>query len=49
MEERIDRLMAEKQQLADDILVGGDEVNLTKLSDDALVDLVRLDVTRAAL
>ena len=49
VEERIDRLMAEKQQLADDILVGGDEVNLTELSDDALVDLVRLDVTRATL
>ena len=49
VEERIDRLMAEKQQLADDILAGGDEVNLTELSDEALLDLVRLDITRAAI
>ena len=49
VEERIDRLMTEKQQLADDILAGEDEVNLTELSDDALLDLVRLDITRAAI
>ena len=33
--------------LADDILSGDGEVNLTELSDEALIDLVRLDVTRA--
>ena len=49
VEERTDRLMTEKQQLADDILSGDDEVNLTELSDDALLDLVRLDITRAAI
>ena len=49
VEERIDRLMAGKQQLADDILVGDDEINLTELSDDALLDLVHLDITRAAI
>ena len=49
VEERIDRLMAEKQQLADDILAGEGEVNLTELSDEALLDLVRLDITRAAV
>ena len=49
VEERIDRLMTEKQQLADDILAADDEVNLTELSDDALLDLVRLDITRAAI
>ena len=49
VEERIDRLMAEKQQLADDILAGDDEINLTELSDDAFLDLVRLDITRAAI
>ena len=47
VEERIDRMIAEKQKMADDVLTGGGEVNLTELSDDALVDLVRLDVTRA--
>jgi SNF2 family DNA or RNA helicase len=49
VEERIDRMIAEKQQLADDILVGDSEVNLTELSDDDLLDLVRLDITRAAV
>ena len=49
VEERIDEMIAEKQKLADDILAGDGEVNLTDLSDEALMDLVRLDVTRAAL
>ena len=49
VEERIDRMIAEKQKLADDILAGGGEVNLTELSDEALIELVRLDVARAAL
>ena len=41
-------MIAEKRKLADDILAGDAEVNLTELSDEALMDLVRLDVTRAA-
>ena len=49
VEERIDEMIAQKQKLADDILSGDGEVNLTELSDEALMDLVRLDVTRAAL
>ena len=47
MEERIDDLIAQKQQLADEILVGQSEVKLTELSDDDLMALVRLDVSRA--
>ena len=47
IEEKIDRMIAEKRQLADDLLDGEQEVNLTELSDDELIDLVRLDVTRA--
>ena len=47
IEERIDRMIAEKRKLADDLLDGDGEVNLTELSDDELIDLVRLDVTRA--
>ena len=47
IEEKIDRMIAEKRQLADDLLDGGGEINVTELSDDALIDLVRLDVTRA--
>ena len=49
IEERIDRMIAEKRQLADDLLDGDSEINLTELSDDELLDLVRLDVTRAKL
>ena len=40
-------MIAEKRQLADDLLDGDSEINLTELSDDELLDLVRLDVTRA--
>ena len=51
VEERIDAMIKEKRQLADDLLVGDEEgeVNLTELPDDELLRLVRLDVTRAAL
>jgi superfamily II DNA or RNA helicase len=47
IEERIDALLAEKRQFADDILSSDGEVNLTELPDDELLQLVRLDVTRA--
>ena len=47
IEERIDRMIADKRQLADDLLDGDGEVRLTELSDDELIDLVRLDLTRA--
>ena len=47
IEERIDRMIADKRRLADDLLDGDGEVRLTELSDDELVALVRLDVTRA--
>ena len=48
IEERIDRMIAEKQALADDVLAGDGEIDLIELSDEALLDLVRLDVTRAS-
>ena len=47
IEEKIDAMIAEKRRLADDLLDGEGEMNLTELSDDELIDLVRLDVTRA--
>jgi non-specific serine/threonine protein kinase len=49
IEERIDALIAEKRKLADDLLAGDGEVNLTELNDDELIRLVQLDVTRAAV
>ena len=47
IEERIDRMIEEKKALAADLLDGGREIDVTELSDDELIDLVRLDVTRA--
>lgn len=44
IEERIDALIRSKQQLAQDVLEGGAEINLTELSDAELLDLVRLDI-----
>ena len=49
VEERIDEMIAEKRKLADDIPASDGELNLTELSDEALMNLVRLDVTHAAL
>ncbi len=47
IEEKIDQMIAEKKALAADLLDGDREIDLTELSDDELIDLVRLDVTRA--
>jgi non-specific serine/threonine protein kinase len=49
IEERIDALIADKRKLADDILGSGDELRLTELADEQLLDLVRLDVKRALI
>ena len=49
IEERIDAMLVEKRQFADDILSSDSEVNLTELPDEELLRLVRLDVTRATL
>jgi superfamily II DNA or RNA helicase len=47
IEERIDALLAEKRQFAEEMLSSDGEVNLTELPDNELLQLVRLDVTRA--
>ena len=49
VEERIDAMIADKRQLAQDVLGGEGEISLTELPDDELLDLVRLDVTSATL
>ncbi len=50
VEEKIDLMIAEKRQLATELLTGGGgEVDLTALNDNELMDLVRLDIRRAAL
>ncbi|MFP4499890.1 MAG: DEAD/DEAH box helicase [Candidatus Hydrogenedentota bacterium] len=49
IEERIDALIAEKRQLANELLAGENEVNLTELPDEELLEMVRLDVNRTAV
>ena len=46
LEERIDQLIAEKNQLATDVLEGGGEKLLTEMSDAELISMVSLDVDR---
>ncbi len=47
VEDRIDRMIADKQQLAGDFLSGGAEVVLTEMKDDELLRLVALDLGAA--
>jgi len=49
IEERIDALIADKRKLADELLSGDGEVNLTEMADAQLLELVRLDVNRALM
>lgn len=44
IEERIDDLIRAKQRLVKDVIDGGAEINLTEMSDNELLDLVRLDI-----
>lgn len=47
VEERIDAMLRDKQQLADQVLDEGGETALTELSDDELLRFVSLDLERA--
>ena len=47
IEERIDSLIESKRQMAEELLGGGGEINLTELGDRELLDLVRLDLDAA--
>ena len=47
IEERIDSLIESKRRMAEDVLSGGGEINLTELGDRELLDLVRLDLDAA--
>ena len=49
LEERIDLLLAEKQQMANQILASNDQVNLTELPDEDILRLVQLDINRAKI
>ncbi len=47
IEEKIDTLIHEKTALATDILQGGAETLLTEMDNDALIDLVSLDIEKS--
>jgi len=46
IEEKIDLMINEKKELANQVL-GGREIKLTELSDERILELVQLDITRA--
>ena len=48
LEERIDQMIRDKQELADQVLGSGGETLLTEMSDRELLKFVALDITRAA-
>src|SRR6185295_2977915 len=47
VEERIDAMIQSKQAVADQVLQGDSEVQLTEMSDDELLRFVALDIGRA--
>ncbi|MDF7823345.1 DEAD/DEAH box helicase [Pontiellaceae bacterium B12227] len=47
LEEKIDRLIADKQRTADHILAGGAEKALTAMTDDELLAMISLDLEKA--
>ncbi len=49
LEERIDQMIRDKQELANNVLGEGSETLLTEMSDSELLKFVALDVTRAAI
>lgn len=44
IEERIDQMIRDKQALVKEVIEGEREINLTEMSDEALLNLVRLDL-----
>ena len=48
VEERIDQMIRDKQNLADEILDTGAETKLTEMSDSELLDFVSIDLSRAS-
>jgi superfamily II DNA or RNA helicase len=47
IEERIDELIESKRQMAQEVLTGGGEINLTELSDRDIMALMKLDLDAA--
>ncbi len=49
VEEKIDKMITSKKGLANQVLSATDEIKITELSDDELLDLVALDINRAKI
>ena len=49
IEEKIDAMIADKQTMADEILDSDGQIALTEMSDEQILEMVSLDVTRAQL
>lgn len=49
IEEKINQLLTEKQALASQVLKGGGETLLTEMSNEQLIDLIKLDVNQISL
>jgi non-specific serine/threonine protein kinase len=47
VEEKIDALIDSKQGLSDELLTGGDEINLTEMTNDDIIRMVSLDLNAA--
>ena len=47
VEEKIDGLIASKKAVSDELLAGSGEINLTEMTDDALLKLVAFDLSAA--
>ena len=47
VEEKIDALIDSKQGLSDELLTGGDEINLTEMTNDDIMRMVSLDLDAA--
>lgn len=47
IEEKIDALISEKMALANDLLKGGTDTLITEMDNEALLNLVSLDIERA--
>jgi SNF2 family DNA or RNA helicase len=48
IEEKIDRMIRDKMQLAEAVIEKSGEINLTELSNEELLQLVRLDLNSTA-
>ena len=48
LEEKIDEMITSKRELAEEILGDRAEVNITSLTDEEIINLVRLDATQMA-